>query len=185
MPKIAIVYKSVEGQTHEVAERIAAALKSAGDTVEVAGAEAPLPALRQFDGVIVGGSVHAGKHHGALGSWVREHLQDLRAMPTAFFSVSMTATYRDDEHQQRAKDQASSFLRGMEWEPNEVAIFAGALKYTKYNFLTRRLMRWIARREGGETDTSRDWVYTDWAAVDRFARDVHERVASRSAALAH
>jgi menaquinone-dependent protoporphyrinogen oxidase len=30
-------------------------------------------------------------------------------------------------------------------------------------------MKRIARKEGGPTDTSRDYEYTDWEAVDRFA----------------
>ena len=63
------------------------------------------------------------------------------------------------------------------------ATFAGALRYSRYGWLKRRLMRSIARREGGDTDTSRDHVYTDWDAVDRFAVDilrVTDEVAGRS-----
>ena len=33
-------------------------------------------------------------------------------------------------------------------------------------------MRMIVRREGGPTDASRDYEYTDWDAVDAFAADV-------------
>jgi menaquinone-dependent protoporphyrinogen oxidase len=33
-------------------------------------------------------------------------------------------------------------------------------------------MRRIAAAEGGETDTSRDYEYTDWAAVERFALEM-------------
>jgi menaquinone-dependent protoporphyrinogen oxidase len=46
---------------------------------------------------------------------------------------------------------------------------AGALPYTRYNFLVRFLMKRIARKAGGPTDTSRDYDFTDWAALDRFA----------------
>jgi len=31
-------------------------------------------------------------------------------------------------------------------------------------------MKRIARKSGGDTDTSRDYEYTDWAAVDDFAQ---------------
>lgn len=30
-------------------------------------------------------------------------------------------------------------------------------------------MKRIARKEGGDTDTSRDWEYTDWDSVEAFA----------------
>jgi menaquinone-dependent protoporphyrinogen oxidase len=39
-------------------------------------------------------------------------------------------------------------------------------------------MRRISAKEGGDTDTSRDYEYTDWAAVDRFARELVTRVAA-------
>ena len=48
-------------------------------------------------------------------------------------------------------------------------LVAGALLYTRYNFLVRFVMRQITKAEGGDTDTSRDYEYTDWDAVDRFA----------------
>jgi menaquinone-dependent protoporphyrinogen oxidase len=44
-----------------------------------------------------------------------------------------------------------------------------ALRYTRYNSLVRLVMRQISKKEGGDTDTSRDYEYTDWGAVDRFA----------------
>jgi len=37
-------------------------------------------------------------------------------------------------------------------------------------------MRAISRREGGDTDMARDHEYTDWRAVEQFARDFHELV---------
>jgi menaquinone-dependent protoporphyrinogen oxidase len=43
-------------------------------------------------------------------------------------------------------------------------------------------MRVIARREDGDTDTSHDHEYTDWQAVEQFARDVHKLVQASSVA---
>jgi len=45
---------------------------------------------------------------------------------------------------------------------------AGALLYTKYNFIVRFIMKRIARQAGAATDTSKDYEYTDWAALSRF-----------------
>ena len=44
--------------------------------------------------------------------------------------------------------------------------------YSKYNFLVRFFMRRIAQKEGGDTDTSRDYEYTDWEALDRLVDEV-------------
>jgi menaquinone-dependent protoporphyrinogen oxidase len=43
-------------------------------------------------------------------------------------------------------------------------------------------MRRIASRKGLDTDTSRDYDYTDWDAVDRFARDFVTKQLAQSAA---
>ena len=53
------------------------------------------------------------------------------------------------------------------WKPNMTASFAGALKYTQYNWLKRALIKHIAKKEGGSTDTSQDHEYTDWTRSTR------------------
>jgi menaquinone-dependent protoporphyrinogen oxidase len=68
------------------------------------------------------------------------------------------------------------------WHPAQVALFAGALPYTRYGFLKRHLMKKIAGDKPGSlgTDTSRDYVYTDWNEVSRFTEDFLERLPSRT-----
>ena len=44
--------------------------------------------------------------------------------------------------------------------------------------MKRRIMRSIVRKEGGDTDLTRDYEYTDWAAVDQFAHDIGTLVRS-------
>jgi menaquinone-dependent protoporphyrinogen oxidase len=38
------------------------------------------------------------------------------------------------------------------------------------------MMRMIVGAAGGDTDTSRDYEYTDWPAVDRFAQEFAARL---------
>jgi menaquinone-dependent protoporphyrinogen oxidase len=64
-----------------------------------------------------------------------------------------------------------TFLSETGWHPTRVLAVAGALTYSKYNFLLRFIMKRIARRAGASTDTSRDHEFTDWAAVDRALTD--------------
>lgn len=44
----------------------------------------------------------------------------------------------------------------------------GMMSYSKYNFVIRLVMRWIAKGSGSETDTLRDYEYTDWSRLDQF-----------------
>jgi menaquinone-dependent protoporphyrinogen oxidase len=61
-----------------------------------------------------------------------------------------------------------------------VGLFGGALLYTQYGFIKRYVMKQITRHKGSsDTDTSRDYVYTDWESVKHFAEEFLELVPSR------
>ena len=61
---------------------------------------------------------------------------------------------------------------------------AGALPYTKYGWLKRMMMKRIVAKAGGDTDTTRDYEYTDWIDLRNFARDFAELAAQRSVEVA-
>jgi menaquinone-dependent protoporphyrinogen oxidase len=172
MSTILVVYHTSEGQTARIAEHIAAVLQVLGDGVEVhdvAGAPAP----ERFDGVIVGDSIHAVHHSKALTRYLHDHVAVLNKLPAALFQVSLTSANPDEEHTTTAQGLVQELLDRTGFDPDLVGLFAGALVYTKYGWFKRRVMRAISHREGGDTDMSRDYEYTDWSAVEQFARDVH------------
>ena len=76
------------------------------------------------------------------------------------------------EHEAIARKKVSELLDDAGFDPKAVGLFAGALQYTKYGWITRRVMKSISAKEGRDTDTTRDFEYTDWDAVDEFARAV-------------
>ena len=55
----------------------------------------------------------------------------------------------------------------------------GRLAYREYNFLVRFLIKRIAKKEGGPTDTSRDHELTDWDEVDRLGREMASAIHAR------
>jgi menaquinone-dependent protoporphyrinogen oxidase len=81
-----------------------------------------------------------------------------------------------------AAGYVETFLDETGWEPDRVATYAGALRYSEYGFLERAVLKRIVREFTGDTDTSRDYEYTDWDAVAAFAGDVAALVASGAAA---
>jgi menaquinone-dependent protoporphyrinogen oxidase len=75
-----------------------------------------------------------------------------------------------------------AFFAETGWHPKRAKPIAGALLYTKYNLLMRFIMKCIAKESGGDTDTSKDFEYTDWAALDRFVYEFAAEIPSEIAA---
>jgi len=73
---------------------------------------------------------------------------------------------------------ARQFLDHVGWSAGTVACVPGRLAYTQYGFLTRFIMRRIAAKSGGPTDTSRDFELTNWDQVRGLARDLAARLAT-------
>jgi menaquinone-dependent protoporphyrinogen oxidase len=176
-PRILVVYHSAEGQTARIADRLRAVLEEDGLDVTCLTTDAA-PPPDGFDGVVVGDSIHAGEHSKQLTSYVTEHVERLNALPAALFQVSLTSADESPESAAEAGGLVAKLLDATGFDPDLVARFAGALAYTRYGWMKRRLMHQIMKRDGGETDTSRDHEYTDWDAVEGFARDVASYVRS-------
>jgi menaquinone-dependent protoporphyrinogen oxidase len=175
-PRIAIVYDTTEGHSAEIASRIAARLSANGAEPDSVDAEKPPDSLEGYAAVIAGGSVHVGHHGKALVRFAREHRAELEGLPNAFFSVSLSAVKHDEKHLADTKLLVERFEAETGWVPQQVECFAGALVYSKYNFAKRWIMKRIVSSEGGDTDTSRDYDYTDWDAVDHFADEFVARI---------
>lgn len=170
MPRILLLYATTEGQTGLIAERIARTLREKGHSVDLLPADTAGQELNPsaYDAVMVGASIHYGHHPAYLHKLIRKHRDVLAGRPCAFFSVSLSAGGpRPKPH--AAQRYMDKFLRNTGWQPQLVASFAGALKYSVYGPIKRRVMIVFMTLGGGETDTSRDYEYTDWDAVERFA----------------
>lgn len=169
MARILIAYGTSEGQTAKIAEYVADVVRDHGHEADTADLKDADVTLEGYDGVVVGASIHMGKHEKYVEDFVRSSRAALEGMPSAMFSVSLAAHGDTDE----AEGYVDGFEELTGWHPARVALFGGALLYTQYGFVKRRLMRRIAREKPGElgTDTSRDYVYTEWDGVRTFAED--------------
>ena len=168
MTRILIPYGTREGQTAKIAEYVADVIHGHGHDATAL----PIKELRDVDldcdGVIVGASIHMGKHEDYVGDFVRKNRDTLERLPSALFSVSLAA-HGDTEE---AESYVEAFEQETGWRPAMVALFGGALLYTQYGFVKRHVMKKIARDKGNlGTDTSRDYVYTEWDGVKRFVED--------------
>ena len=185
MSQILVLFASLHGQTRRIAERIGAGLARAGHAVSIQAADSPGAgaAIARSDAVIVGGALRAGSHGRALERLVKAHRAELDRRPGAFFSVSLSASGKP-EQRAAAERCARKFCERTGWSPRFTTVFGGALVYSRYNFLLRFVMRRIVAAAGGDTDTSRDYEYTDWKAVDEFAAQLARALATPHALAA-
>lgn len=181
MASFLIVYGTGAGQTAKVATQLAETIEGRGHTVTTHDIER-LPdglSLGEFDAVLVGSSVHVSQHHEEIQSFVKTHREPLAVRPTAFFQLSLSSATDDPERRAEAANYVDSFLEETDWQPDRIGLFGGALRYSKYGFLKRLLMKRIARDATGDVDTSTDHEYTDWDEVTAFADDFAAFVEAR------
>jgi menaquinone-dependent protoporphyrinogen oxidase len=172
MPRVLIVYGTTDGQTRRIADRVGEVLAALGEEVRLVDSAAPPAdaAPGDFDAALVLGSVRMGKHQKALAEFVRKFRLELDAIPNAFISVSLSAARAKPSAQREVAKTFQHFIARTGWRPNARLAVAGALPYSRYPLRIRLLMKFISWMTGGDTDTSRDYEYTDWEAVEGFAR---------------
>lgn len=173
MSKILIVYGTTQGQTGRIAMHLKKEFMRASHVVDLFDSRKVSSSLNlnNYDAILVGASVHAGGYQRVLKKWVKDHRQELNFTPSAFFSVCLGILQKQDSVQKEEVRIVEKFLAECNWQPAKRIIFAGALPYTEYNPLLRWWMKRIAKKAGGDTDTSKDYEYTNWNDVNQFARD--------------
>jgi menaquinone-dependent protoporphyrinogen oxidase len=172
MASILIVYGTAYGQTERIAHEIAGVLRESDHEVRVVkGDQLPAElALTEYDGFVVASSVLLGRHQRYISRFVRDHLAQLNAAPSAFVSVCGVLAEPNPEGTRVAQTYLDQFLGTTGWQPSLTKSFAGGVPYTRYSPWVRWVMKMISRRTGRPTDTSRDHEFTDWKAVAQFAQ---------------
>lgn len=173
MATFLVCFGTGEGQTAKVAEHVVETLEARGHGAVAVdlGEGPPEDPVDSFDAVLVGSSIHVGKHAPAVREFAREHADALASRPTGFFQVSLSSATDDPERRAEAARYVDEFVGETGFHPDRIGLFGGALRYSKYGFLKRLLMKRIARDATGDTDTARDYEYTDWDEVAAFAED--------------
>jgi len=182
MPRILVFYGTTDGHTGKVARFVADRLRAAGaevDVVEAQATSAPDPGT--YAGVVIAASVHVSAYQRTVQRWVAAHAASLQGKPSAFLSVCLAVLQADPRPQRDLAAILERFLARTRWQPTLTKQVAGALLYTRYNWLKRWVMRRIARRAGGDTDTRQDYEYTDWNDLSAFAQAFYQLVAGTEA----
>ena len=183
--RAAIFFATREGQTRRIAARIADDLREHGVQADIFDIGEPRDIdFSRYATACVAASVHVGHHEREMIAFVRKHRDELLRLGAAFISVTLSEAGAENPNRTEAeRRQATADVQRMldvfytqtGWHPDRVLAAAGALAYSQYNFIVRAIMKRIARKAGAPTDTSRDYEFTNWTAVDRLAGELAER----------
>lgn len=185
---IGILYASRENHTLHIAEDISETLRERSLEADVLDVRKPEKIdLGRYAAVILAASVHVGKHEREMISFIKAHRAQLLAMPSVFLSVSLSEAgveraETDTEEFRRfvadVKKIENAFISETGWPPERFTPVAGALPYSKYNWFIRFVMKRISKKSGGDTDTSRDYEYTNWVALEKFVTEFADTAVS-------
>lgn len=164
-----IVYATVHGQAERIARRIAEAARewSIGTAVRDV-RDTGVAELAQYDAILLVASVQFGKHSRAAARFVKKNRTRLAQMHTAFISVSGDAA--EPATRPRAEEYARTFFSTTGWTADETLLAGGGIPFSKYNFVLRYVMKRMAASKGQQLDPHRDYEFTIWEDVLRFAK---------------
>ena len=169
MASILVCYGTGEGQTEKVADRLADELTARGHdptTVNVKAVGSDLD-VADFDAVLVGASIHFGRHQKAIRKFVTANRDVLVTKPTGFFQVSGASANEDGAAE--ATTYVEKFVEATNWRPDRIGFFGGAIRFSEYGFLLGALMKRVVESGFPDVDASGDVEFTDWESVDAFA----------------
>lgn len=165
--RILVLYSSHEGQTRKIVNVI---LQHAEEwQVDLHDLHLnPVIDLATYDKVLIAASIRYGHFHPSLNQFVRRHVVELNQKVGAFVAVNLVAR-KPEKNTPETNLYTRKWLAQSPWSPQHIAVFAGALRYSQYNWWQKRIIQLIMWMTGGSTDTSHDIEFTNWANVQKFA----------------
>ena len=171
---VLIVYGTTEGHTRHVCQFVEHVLAERGHDICICDAVLH-PAPPGPDQVcLIAGSLHVGNYQPTLLEYVRDHHDALNRTRSAFLSVSLSAAGQSPDDWAGLGQCVDRFLQVTCWKPHTVYHLAGAIRYSQYDFFKRLALKFIAKRRGQTTVTSRDYDLTDYDALKSFVCDFVE-----------
>jgi menaquinone-dependent protoporphyrinogen oxidase len=172
MARILLAYSTVDGHTLTICRRLKHRLEEMGHSVqlfEIRAAQKADPA--SFDQIVIGASIRYGKYRSDVFDFIEANRAALDRGLSAFFSVNIVAR-KPGKDTPESNPYIKSFRRKTTWVPDRIAVFGGKLDYPRYGRIDRLVIRLIMWLTDGPTDPTACVEFTDWSAVDGFARQL-------------
>lgn len=146
------------------------------DTFDVTKLSVTELAVNFYDAVAFGSPIYFGEHDRRILWCMREHRHFLASVPTAFFSVCLNIINAQEERCHTDDGVTNNMRTRIPFQPSRRVTFAGALRYSEYGWLKKRIMHSLALKSGYQSELGHDREYTDWDQVDSFAVGFAEEV---------
>jgi len=172
MASVIMVYSTTDGHTLKICERLRDVIEQQGHEVTITelkpGADID---LGPYERIVIGASIRYGKHKPEVADFIEKNVEPLRAKPSAFFSVNAVAR-KPEKRDPDTNPYVRKFLQSISWQPPAIGVFGGKIDYRKYGFVDKTMIRFIMWMMKGPTDPNSVTEFTDWDAVDAFARRI-------------
>ncbi len=174
MAKILILYSTTDGHTIEICKHIRQTLSDRGDEVELRDLrEDPSLEPGTFDKIVIGASIRYGKHQPLVSEFIANNQSTLEQHPNAFFSVNVVAR-KPEKNTPETNPYLQKFLKKIDWQPQNLCVFAGKIDYPSLGFFDKHMIRLIMWITKGPTDPTLTVEFTDWDKVTEFGNRVAE-----------
>ncbi len=172
MIKTIIIYSTTDGQTIKICDKLVkhnfnnnVKLCSLKDAIE--------EDLSNYNKIIIGASIRYGKHNPAVLEFVKNNINILNKVKTAFFSVNVVAR-KKEKNTPSTNPYVIKFIKQTNWKPTNIGVFAGKVDYPSYKFFDKYIIRFIMWLTKGPTDVSKSYEFTNWNEVERFGKIINE-----------
>ncbi len=172
MAKVLILYSTTDGHTVEICKRLQAVIEDSGDAVTLVDlADAPRLGDFEFEKIVIGASIRYGKHQKTVYEFIRNNQETLEQHPNALFSVNVVAR-KPEKNTPETNPYLQKFLRQIDWQPQNLGVFAGKIVYPALGPVDRTMIRFIMWMTKGPTDPTGTYEFTDWNKVEEFGRTI-------------
>ncbi|TNF18654.1 MAG: protoporphyrinogen oxidase [Rhodobacteraceae bacterium] len=163
--KVLVFYATIEGQTGKIARFVADELETSGHEVTLVDAADMTAEVtpEEFDRVILAGSVHERRHPRLFEMFLAAQRNALDPARTLLISVSLMAAFESSRN--RAQDFVDEMEMRTGFTPASVALVAGAVRPSSYDYFATQVVRHIVMRGKSYRPEDGDREFTDWAAL--------------------
>ena len=170
MTKVLIIHSSVDGHTTHICERIRS-VRNDLDIDIISLSKTKNISLNKYKMIVIGASIRYGKYRKELFEFIEKNLNVIHSKKNAFFSVNVVAR-KAEKNSTDTNPYIEKFLLKTSWKPKIIDVFAGKIEYPKYNLFDRSIIKFIMWMTNGPTDTSKNFEFTDWSKVEKFAKNL-------------
>ena len=163
MSDILVAFATKAGSTEEVAAAIADALRESGNTVDLRRARDVREPVSRWRCIVLGAPIYSGRWHRDARRFLKRHRGELGRVPVAIFGMGPRSP--DEEAWQRSRNQLDRALAKRSWLTPVAEVVFGGADPPERRQSTRRDLR-------------------DWAAIEKWAREISAIAASHPASTA-